>query len=530
MDNATFTLSSSPLPRALALLTAFVFSLASASAQIVVNSTGDESNGYPPGFGNCDTNAFDNVIVCTLRAAIEVANGNPNVSTITFDIPTTDPGYNAQAHSWMINLGSALPDLSTNMNINGPGASKLTVRLSAGAFRIFNVTTADRISISALTIANGNVAGPGGGIQNAGGANITLSKCTIRNNYGSTGGAVFNSSSGTLAIDSSTLNDSESQAGGAIDNAGKLTITGSTVRRNLAIFQGGGLNNSGDATLAHSTVADNRVIYNQEVSNTVVFGGGIYSAGTLSLTNCAVSGNSARGEDADRFEPTDAGHARGGGIFSRDSALTIINSTVFGNSAEGGNFGGGGGALGGGIYYVGQGTLNLSNSTVAGNSAVGGYDRSGGTGSFGGGVLTASPSIVNVKSPIIATNSADSAPTGLGSSPDVYGPFKSKGSNLIGKKDGSTGFTAATDKKGTIKAPLDPKLGQLQNNGGPTQTMALLTGSPAIDQGTSVTIAGTTLTTDQRGTGFPRVHDNGAIANAAGGNGTDIGAFELQTP
>ena len=96
------------------------------------------------------------------------------------------------------------------------------------------------------------------------------------------------------------------------------------------------------------------------------------------------------------------------------------------------------------------------------------------------------------------------------------GPFVSKGFNLIGKTDGSTGFTAATDKKGTTKAPLDPKLDPLglRSNGGPTQTVALLTGSPAIDKGTSVTIAGTTLMTDQRGLGFPRTHDNGAIANA----------------
>src|SRR6476659_1723632 len=104
-----------PISRRAAVLFSTLFPriLLSAHAQIVVNSTGDGSNGYPPGFGSCDTNAFDNVIVCTLRAAIEVANGNPNVSTITFNIPTTDPGYNAQTHSWTINLGSALPDLST---------------------------------------------------------------------------------------------------------------------------------------------------------------------------------------------------------------------------------------------------------------------------------------------------------------------------------------------------------------------------------------------------------------------------------
>jgi hypothetical protein len=97
---------------------------------------------------------------------------------------------------------------------------------------------------------------------------------------------------------------------------------------------------------------------------------------------------------------------------------------------------------------------------------------------------------------------------------------------LIGKKDGSTGFTAATDKKGTVAAPLNPGLDWkgLRSNGGPTQTVALLTGSAAIDKGTSVGLT-STLTTDQRG--LPRTVDKTA-ANATGGDGTDIGAFELQ--
>ena len=114
----------------------------------------------------------------------------------------------------------------------------------------------------------------------------------------------------------------------------------------------------------------------------------------------------------------------------------------------------------------------------------------------------------------------------FGESPDVYGPFHSLGFNLIGKKDGSTGFTAATDKRGTIASPLNPKLDPkgLRDNGGPTQTVALVKGSPAIDKGTSAGLTGT-LTTDQRG--FARTVDNGSVPNANGGDGTDIGAFEL---
>ena len=94
-------------PAVLAAVLAIVLGASAAQAQIVVNSTGDGSHGYPPGFGNCDTDAFDNVIVCTLRAAIEVANGNPNVSTITFNIPTTDPGYDGK--KFTIEAQASLP-------------------------------------------------------------------------------------------------------------------------------------------------------------------------------------------------------------------------------------------------------------------------------------------------------------------------------------------------------------------------------------------------------------------------------------
>jgi hypothetical protein len=140
------------------------------------------------------------------------------------------------------------------------------------------------------------------------------------------------------------------------------------------------------------------------------------------------------------------------------------------------------------------------------------------------GVFSSTNGAANVKSTIIASNLGGTYDGGQ--APDVYGPFSSKGFNLIGKKDGSTGFTAATDKKGTVASPLNPKLDPkgLRDNGGPTQTVALMAGSPAIDKGTSNGLTGT-LTTDQRG--FARKVDNTSIPNATGGDGTDIGAFEF---
>ena len=81
-------------------------------------------------------------------------------------------------------------------------------------------------------------------------------------------------------------------------------------------------------------------------------------------------------------------------------------------------------------------------------------------------------------------------------SPDLFGTVdQDQGYNLIGDGDGASGFTAAGDQVGTAASPIDPLLAPLGDYGGPTQTMALRTGSPAIGQGT--TVAG--ITTDQRG-------------------------------
>jgi putative cofactor-binding repeat protein len=255
-------------------------------------------------------------------------------------------------------------------------------------------------------------------------------------------------------------------------------------------------------------------------------GGGIYNGGvTANVINCTITGNTATADS-------------GGGIYSEFSTLNVTNSTVSGNTSHfgggiGSDFGSNGGTLnvtnstitgnsatsgdGGGIrtsqFGTGVGTVKITNSTITGNSATGG---GGGISRIGG--------TWNVKNCIIAMNTSN--PTG----PDVSGDFISAGFNLIGKTDGSTGFTAATDQTGTIASPLDPKLDPngLQSNGGATKTIALLFGSPAIDKGTSAGLTGN-LTTDQRGSGFQRTFNDTSVPNANGGDGTDIGAFEVQT-
>lgn len=443
-----------------------------------VNTTADDPNTHDPapGDGFCET-AFGNG-VCTLRAAIEETNGHAGTDGIRFSIPTSDPGYNAQTGVYTINLNAVLPSVTDSVNITGPGATVLTVQRNPNvnpdtfpAFRIFNISTGGTVNIAGLTIARGS-ADNGGGIQNANTGTVNVTNCIFSNNQAG-----------------SSSSASRSGGGAIFNNLGTLTVTSSTFQSNLAAPSypqacGGGIYNKGTASITNSTFTGNRT----------TLGGGLFNETGAAMT---VSGSTF-----------DRNGARDGGAVENFGTFTAVNSTFYANIAYSDVSG-----IGGGIYNA--GTANLSNSTVAYNFA----------GFIGGGFYNNTGRTANVKSSIIASNFQST------DSPDVYGAFSSKGFNLIGKKSGSTGFSAATDKKGTLASPLDPKFDTrgLRNNGGLTETLGLLTGSPAIDKGTSASLTGS-LATDQRGSGFPRIADNTSVANAAGGDGADIGAFEAPAP
>ncbi|MDJ1179647.1 Ig-like domain-containing protein, partial [Roseofilum sp. BLCC_M91] len=180
----------------------------------------------------------------------------------------------------------------------------------------------------------------------------------------------------------------------------------------------------------------------------------------------------------------------GGGIFnSSTGTIDIINSTISGNGT---------GVDGGGIFNSSTGTVNVTNSTISGNG--------GGVGP-GGGIFNFSTGTINVTNTIIAGNTA-------GSNPDVSGTFVSNGFNIIGDTTGSTGF-GGTDITGVAANTVINTT--LADNGGITQTHALIAGSPALDAGNNSDVPGT-ITTDQRGTSFARI-SNGTV---------DIGAYEQQ--
>jgi hypothetical protein len=394
----------------------------------------------------------------SLRQALINANAFKGLDNITFNIPIG---------SQTINLTGALPDINGDLTIiNTTGANNLTVRRDTGGdYRIFTVNDVVNATFDGLTITNGSGKSEskyggiilGGGIYNDGGT-LTVTNSTISGNSATSGGGIY-TDGGTLTVTNNTISGNSATSGGGIyTDGGTLTVTKSTISGNSAAEDGSGIYTSvADLTVTNSTIS----------GNSATSGGGIYTdGGTLTVTNSTISGNSAQ--------------FGGGGIYIDSGTLTVTNSTISGNSAQ---FGGGG--------IDNYGTLTVTNSTISGNSAE-----------FSGGI--ANHGTVNAKNTIIAKNTATS------SDPDFYGILTSEGYNLIGIYS-DTGVTG--DIFGTTAAPVDPKLDSLKNNGGPTQTIALLSDSPAIDAGDPAFTS--PPDTDQRGN--PRVKNNIRI---------DIGAYE----
>lgn len=196
-----------------------------------------------------------------------------------------------------ISLRAPLPDLTHDITIEGPGPGVLTVRRATGGnYRVFTIAAGTMVSLSGLTVANGQAgSGSGGGIANAG--TLTLSTSTLSGNFARVGGGIFNE--GTLALTSSTLFGNVATGaspvfGGGIANTGTLTILHSTLSGNRAtvsegISSGGGLANTavGTLTVASSTISGNLALAGKEAASA----GGLAAGGTVHLRNTIVAGN-----------------------------------------------------------------------------------------------------------------------------------------------------------------------------------------------------------------------------------------------
>jgi hypothetical protein len=351
---------------------------------------------------------------------------------------------------------------------------------------------AGTLRISSCTISDNQVGadGEGGGIATSGSfllGPVTLTDSTISGNsvagdeFGpaSVGGGVY--SVANLMMSGCIISDNTVQhlGGGFYNLAATATITDTILSGNAAVRGGAGLeNNNGRVRLTDSTISGNTS------SPTKGFGGGINNTGQMTLSGCTVSGNSA-------FD--------GGGLEQGTGILSLTNCTISENTAMRG---------GGGIYAnQGQlGILELTSVTITDNSAGSnpGFD------SGGGGVWLYPPGIVTPNRALL-DNTLVAGNTSASVAPDVSGTVLSIGYNLIGEADGSQGWIA-TDFTGTSSNPLDPRLGPLQDNGGPTLTHAVLAGSPAFETGDLAVRE----SLDQRGT--VRI----------GSHAPDIGAFQAE--
>jgi hypothetical protein len=397
---------------------------------------------------------------------------------------------------------------------------------------------------------------------------MSLTNCTLIDNHCGDGGngAVVSCQGGPC-----TAPGGRAGSGGGIFNSGTLTILGGASIANTAGLSGqgppspggsgGGICNQGSTSVESHTFDHNAAGNGLESflgwpAADGGPGGAIYNASNFSATACTFSANSA-GAGGNGIVFQDYSNARtyvsvggnggSGGAAANIGASSLTNCTFAGNNsgaggsgATGPNFGaqGGNGGHGGGIYNAGgqpyaakAGTCFLVACTLAGNRAGGGgpggsnssvYESptaSNGTNGDGGGIYNAGrcQNCAQPSAQLIDTLIAGNASEGAG--PDLLGTFTSLGHNLVGQAGGPTGFTNGinSDLVGSTSRPISPRLAPLASNGGPTLTMALLHGSPALEAGDDALLGPPyNLTTDQRG--FPR---------KSGGH-MDIGALEFQ--
>jgi CSLREA domain-containing protein len=256
---------------------------------------------------------------------------------------------------------------------------------------------------------------------------------------------------------------------------GTVTLSGMTIANGPP--GNAGIENDGDLNVMECHITGNG-------------GTGVVNRGYVGMDNCTISENS--GES--------------GGILNvfTYSAMLISNCTISGNTADP-TFDGAGGIKNGG-------SMEITNCTVFGNQNI---HLLGGTGGIRHVLSFTTPTETIVRSTIVAGNFDNSGPS------DVVGDFTSDGYNFIGSDTSTLGFNSLGDQTGTYAAPLDPLLDPLGNYGGPTPTHRLQGGSPCIDAAYSFGAI-----EDQRG--FARPVDKTSYANVSGGDGSDIGAYELQ--
>ncbi len=428
------------------------------------------------------------------------------------------------------------------------------------------------LTVSGVTFENGHFSlgapgnGGGGAIEQTGG-DLTISDCAFANNTAAItngtgdfdgGGAIYLTGGGKLSVSNTTFSGNKAtvdqgkdNGGGAIfaSGGGAVTVTGSTFSgdsyaETTAGFPAGGgaiYSSANPVTVSASRFTGESATLKPAALNTVSDdgGGAIWSGGGTSLTGSSITGNSATvdrgamrnggGGIYNEAGPlsltasTVAGNTvtisivgpptnGGGGVFNDNSdgtgtdGVTIADSTISANTVAATAIGGGAEAGAGGLYEFGGGGT-ITNTTIAANSVSLPGGHVGGGGIYEAGAGTAVQ--LTLKNTIVSGNTLSPVtPTKRNCDFDATGSkIISAGHNV--SDDATCNLTATGDQPNT-----DPHIGPLAANGGPTQTRALLAGSPAIDHGDNSGCP----STDQRGVKRPV------------GAGCDVGAYEFAPP
>lgn len=363
--------------------------------------------------------------------------------------------------SGTIALGSVLPTVTDTLMIDGTGRS--VVLSGGGAVQVLQLNSATTLNLISLTIADGRASA----YATAGAVTVLPPSAAT-----STGGAALNLSRCVLSGNTST----GPFAAGAIvlsTGNGTLTVANSSFTGNAGQL----LTGEPSVGVIFSASSGSITIADSSFENNAGSTGAIHSGqGLLTISGSTFAGNSA--------------NTSGGAIWASQSG-TIANSTFFGNSAT---------HRGGAIFFARAADiasqLTVTHSTFAGNAS-----NAGNLAGLNGAIYSAPNTVL--RNTIVANSSNGNCSANV-----VDG-----GGNL--SDDASCAITAATSLANT-----PAQLGSLQGNGGPTRTMAPLAGSPAVDQGVNQLAIDASLSTDQRGTAFPRI-------SPAGGT-VDRGAVEIQ--
>jgi predicted outer membrane repeat protein len=552
------------------VLAASLLTLATAASQArATDFTVNDTTDAPLAASSGTTCASTDNGGCTLRAAIQAANKTPG-GTNTIKLPaghfkltvaptgtTAGSDPNDAAHGDL--------DVLTNDSVTITGAGSSATTIDANEIdRAFSVQHGGSLTLSKLTIENGfaavqsSGARDGGAIDSAGALALTsdvmlqnnstvgtasggavaveptatgfsASGATFDGNGAPNGGAIlFNAVGVPLTVTGSTFADNQAVgvAGGAIDdeNSGAFTVTDSTFDGNNAVTNGGAIYMDAIAafsvtggTFDHniggigSAIRDDTST-SEEIASTTFSANTATSSATLyiingisasnTLTNVTFDGNhgaSIAGAIADEggkltlISSSLTGNRAGmaGGLLAASAgALTLTNTTISGNHAT----------VGGGLYFTDTPPVSLTNDTIAFNTAIqpdGGGIASAQSASTGG---------AGVTNTIVADNTGGDC--GYGADSHFLASVDS-GHNLDGDGSCFGGLGGTGDK-----TSVDPLLSPAAANGGPVETDALGTGSPAIDAAS----AGACPATDARGVARPQ------------GAGCDLGAFEASTP